>query len=204
MGRSAQHLIGDAERVHDIEGKKRDVRRLEHVATGVEDEIRRRVGLRGAFLTQSRQDLIAELHLRDMGDLARDLAEALDPVTALFGGLVPASRHRDPRHAEQKTRIDAVIAGPDAFSGEHAGVRPFARCFRAIARSHNIDDPIDHRAWFGRNAARSRHRADLDAFAATRAGIGHSRDACGERGFECLAHAASPSLLGEYSADGVS
>src|SRR5437868_13667696 len=139
-----------------------------------------------------------------MGDLARDLAEAIDSVAALLARLLPAPRHCDSCHAEQETRIDAVIAGPDAFPGEHAGVRPFARCFRAIARSHNIDDPIDHRARFGRNAARSRHRADLDAFAATRAGIGHSRDACGERGFECLAHVVSPSLLVEYSADGVS
>src|SRR5947209_18807957 len=99
MGRSAQHLIGDAERVHDIEGKKRDVRRLEHDATGVEDEIRRRVGLRGAFLTQSRQELIAELHLRDMDELARDLAEALEPATALFGGLVASSGLAGPRPA---------------------------------------------------------------------------------------------------------
>ena len=100
MVRSAQHLVGDADRVHDIEGKQRDVRGLEHVAAGVEHEIRRRVGLCAAFLAQSRQELVVELHLRDMGDLERDLAESLDAVAALLARLVLAPRHRDPRHAE--------------------------------------------------------------------------------------------------------
>jgi hypothetical protein len=41
MGRAAHHLIGDAEGVHNVERKQRDVRRLEHVAAGVKNEIRR-------------------------------------------------------------------------------------------------------------------------------------------------------------------
>ena len=40
MRRPAHHLVGDAERVHDVERQERDVRRLEHVAAGIEDEIR--------------------------------------------------------------------------------------------------------------------------------------------------------------------
>jgi hypothetical protein len=139
------------------------------------------------------EQIIAELHLRDMGDFARDLAESLDPVAALLARLVLASRHRHPCHAEQETRVDAVVAGLDAFAGEHAGVRPFARCIRAVTGSHNVDDAVDDGARLGVDAARPGHRTDLDALAAARAGIGHGRDACGERGFECVHRAASRS-----------
>ena len=41
MARAAHDMVGDAERVHDVEGQQRDMRRLEHVAAGVEHEIRR-------------------------------------------------------------------------------------------------------------------------------------------------------------------
>src|SRR5258707_1651059 len=114
-----------------------------------------------------------------MGDLARDLAEAIDSVAALIARLIPAPRRGDSCHAEQKARVDAIIAGLDAFAREDAGVRPLARCFRTIARTHNVDDPIDHRARLGGNAARSPHRANLDAFAAARAGLGHLRGSFG-------------------------
>ena len=57
MAGSAHDPIGNTERVHDVEREQRDVRGLEHVAAGVEHEIRRRVGLCAAFLAQSRQEL---------------------------------------------------------------------------------------------------------------------------------------------------
>src|SRR5262249_9222381 len=96
-------------------------------------------------------------------------------------------------HAEQETRIDAVVAGLDAFAGEYAGARPFARGVRTLARAQNIDDAGDDRARLGVDAAGAGHRTDLDAFAAARAGIGHRRDACGQPGFECVGRAASGS-----------
>jgi hypothetical protein len=40
---SAHHVIADAERIHDVEGEQRDMRGLEHVAAGVEHEVRRLV-----------------------------------------------------------------------------------------------------------------------------------------------------------------
>src|SRR5262245_5218549 len=128
-----------------------------------------------------------------MGDLARDLAESLDAMAALVARLVFAPRHRHPCHAEQKTRIDAVVAGLDAFAAEHAGARPFARGVGTVAGAQNVDDAGDDRARLGVDTARPRHRTYLDAFAAARAGIGHRRDACGQRGFECVGHAASGS-----------
>src|SRR5262249_21164317 len=126
-----------------------------------------------------------------MGDLTCDLAEALDPLAALLARLVPAPRHGDPCHPEHETRIDAVVARLDAFRAEHAGVRPLVRSPRATAGSQNVDDAADHRARLGVNPACARDRADLDAFAAAGAGIGHRGDACGQGGFERLAHAAS-------------
>ena len=96
MGRPAQHLIGDAERVHDVERQQRDMRRLEHVAAGVEDEIRRvrRARIPPRLLAQPRQQLVVELHLRDVGHLARDLAEALDALAALLARRVVAAPSR--------------------------------------------------------------------------------------------------------------
>jgi hypothetical protein len=43
MRRPAHHLVGGAERIHDIKGKQRDVWGLEHVAAGVEHEVGRLV-----------------------------------------------------------------------------------------------------------------------------------------------------------------
>src|SRR5947209_4039243 len=135
-----------------------------------------------------------------MGDLARDLAEAFHALATLLARLVPAPRHRHPRHAEQKARIDAVVAGLDALAAEDASVRPFARGFRAVAGPQNVDDTGDHCARLGIDATRARHRAHLDAFAAARASIGHRSNACGERAFEGLGHASSQSLLRDYCA----
>ena len=84
MGRSAHHLIGDAERVHDVERQERDMRRLEHVAAGVEDEIRaasRRSAPAVWALPQPLQQRVVELQPRHVGHLARDLAKALDALT---------------------------------------------------------------------------------------------------------------------------
>ena len=118
MARTAQHLIGDAERIHDVERKQRNVRGLEHVAAGVEHEIGRRLGLGVAagLLAQPREQFVVELHLRNVGDVARDLAKAVDALTAPLRRLILVSRHRHPRHAEHEARIDAVVAGLDAFA----------------------------------------------------------------------------------------
>jgi hypothetical protein len=135
-----------------------------------------------------------------MGDLARDLAEAFDALAALLARLVLAPRHRHPCHAEQKARIDAVVAGLDALAAEDASIRPFTRGLRAVAGPQNVDDAGDYRRWLGIDAAGPGDRADLDAFAAARASIGHRRDACGERTFEALGHASSRYFLRDYCA----
>ena len=144
MGRSAHHLVGDAERVHDIERGERDVRGLEHVAAGVEYEIRRGVSDERAvvgLLAEPREHLVAELHLGNVLHLARDLAETFDAAA----GAAPAARRAccaifTRAIVQHEARIDAVVAGLDAFAGEHAGVGPLARRVRAVAGLQNVDD----------------------------------------------------------------
>src|SRR5258707_13424517 len=46
MARSAHDLVTDAEHIHDIESKQRDVWRLEHIAASVKYEVRRLYGRR--------------------------------------------------------------------------------------------------------------------------------------------------------------
>jgi hypothetical protein len=106
-------MIDDAERVHDIEREQRNMRSLEHVAAGVEDEIRRRTGPRSivGFLPQTREQLVVELHARDVGDVAGDLAEAFHAPAAALRRLILAACHGEARHPEQEARIDPVIAG---------------------------------------------------------------------------------------------
>ena len=45
MSRPAHDVISNAERVHDVERKQRDMRRLEHVAAGIKDEIGNSLGI---------------------------------------------------------------------------------------------------------------------------------------------------------------
>ena len=68
MGRAAHDLIGDAERIHDVERQQRDVRRLEHVAAGVEHEVGFLAGHAACLgaLPQPGQQRVVELHLRQM------------------------------------------------------------------------------------------------------------------------------------------
>jgi hypothetical protein len=130
--RGASHdVIAHVDRVHDVEGKERNVRRLEHVAAGVEHDVGRLGGrpVDGSLtriLAEARKLRIGKLHLGEMRDVARDQAEALDAGLALLARLVLRARHRDARHVEQKARIDAVVADLDALAREHAGARPFA------------------------------------------------------------------------------
>ena len=111
-----------------FELEQRDVRRLQHVAAGIKDEIRRRLGVGTVvrFLAEPRQQRRVELHARDVGNVARDLAETFNPGPALLRRFILLPRHGDPRHAEKKARIDPVVAGLDAFARQHAGIRPFA------------------------------------------------------------------------------
>ena len=123
-----------------------------------------------------------------MGHLARDLAEAVDAAAALGRRIGLGPRHGDSRHAEKKARIDAIVAGLDAFARKHARVGPLARRFIALAETQNVDDAVDHVARLGGDAAGSRDRTDFDAFAAAGARIDHAVDAGLQRGFERLGH----------------
>ena len=70
--------------------------------------------------------------------------------------------------------------------------RPFPRGVVAFAVLQNVDDAVDDLdrilALFRRQAGGFRGRADLDAFAAARAGVGHGVGAGLQGGLECLGH----------------
>jgi hypothetical protein len=101
-------------------------------------------------------------------------------------------RHRDARHAEQKTRINAVIACLDAFAREQTGARPLARRIVAGATAQQIDDAADDLGrilpLFSSEPGRLSRRTDFDAFAAARASVDHGVDAFLQCGFEARSH----------------
>src|SRR6516162_10378648 len=182
MGRAAHYLVGYAERIHNVEREQRDMRCLEHVAAGVENEIRRlrSVVLRAlgalAPLPQPLQRRVIELDARQLHDFARHFAETVDAVLAL-DPWIRLARHFHPGYVQQKARIDSIIAGLDAFAGQDAGIGPFARGVVAVAGADDVDDAADDRGRifqvFGAKSAGAGNRADFDALAATRARIRH-------------------------------
>ena len=82
VGRPAHHLIVGADRVHDVEAEQRDVRRLQHVAAGVEHH----VGQLGArrllrrLLAEPDQRVLGKLQPRQHADVLADLAELGDAL----------------------------------------------------------------------------------------------------------------------------
>ena len=125
-------------------------------------------------------------------DVARHFAKTFDAAAAHRHGVVLGARHGGPRHAKEKARIDAVVAGLDAVAGAHAAGRPVARRFAAFTAAQNVDDAADDA---GRIVARrgfqpggAGDRAGLDAFAATGAGVDHGVDAGLQGGLEGLGH----------------
>ena len=91
---------------------------------------------------------------------------------------------------QQKARIDAIIAGFDAFAGKDAGICPFPRGLIAASGSDNIDNAADNRGRIfqlvGGEPAGISDGSDLVTFAAARAGIRHRLRARVQSGFEGL------------------
>ena len=83
--------------------------------------------------------------MRQDADVFAHPAEILHPGFAPFARLV-LFRHGKPRHREQEARIDAVIAGLDAFATQHAGPGPpfgLRRAGPEQLRGQVADDLID-------------------------------------------------------------
>ena len=193
MARSAHDFIGDAERVHDIERGERDVRRLENVAAGVKNEIRplarfdSRTGFKPLvhFLAEARQFIGRQLHARKHVGAVRHQPEIFHARLAALARLTRVPRHLDARHRQQKARVDAVVARRDAIAGQHAAFRPGLRGCGPLARAHDIEHAGDHIVrQSSAHAGGIRHRANLDALAALRAGVEHFADAYRQGGFE--------------------
>lgn len=140
-------------------------------------EIRRLNGRsdRRRSLTQSFEHVRIELQARKHVHATTAVAVPLDTPSAPFGKLIVRLRDAKPRHAQQETRIDAIAARLDARPAPHAGLRPFARRFRAVAGTHQLENAADD--VFGlcrpRDAGRLDTRTGLDAFPASRTGVEH-------------------------------
>jgi hypothetical protein len=86
-------------------------------------------------------------------------------------------RDAEARHGQQEARIDAIIARLDTFSTEHAGCGPFARRLRTISGAYKVEHAADDVAGPRVRDARGFHaRTNLNALAASRAGVEHVFD----------------------------
>ena len=163
------------------------MRGLENVAAGIEDEVRRlaRRRQRCGALTQPLQRGAVELQPRQRGDVPAGLAEFRHAVAATLGQVEILPPHRATRHRQEEARIDAIIARLDAGAAQHAGTCPLTRRFRSVAGPDQVDHAGNHgsRIGFG-DAGGLNAGADLDALAASGAGIEHVADAIVQRGFK--------------------
>jgi hypothetical protein len=164
-----------------------------HIAAGVEDEVGplaggggdRREAARIVALAETVQLLVGELQLREHVDAVSDRAIAHHALAPPILRGVLRFRRGDPRHRQHEARIDAVVAGLDALAGEDAALRPFVRGLGPAARAQNVEHARHHRLWLGvRDAHRLLHRAGLDTFAATGAGVENVLDAALQGGFK--------------------
>ena len=147
MGRPAHHLIVGADHVHDVEAEQRDVRRLQHVAAGVEHHVRQfgaRRFLR-RLLAEADQRLFGQLQPRQHARRPRrSCGTTVTPCLRRSAGVLVVPHHREPRHRQQEARIDAVVAGLDALAAGHAGLGPFLGFRRALAEAQDVEHAGDH------------------------------------------------------------
>ena len=137
---TAHHIVGNAERVHDVERQKRDVRRLEHVAAGVEHEVRALawLGRRAAVqpladaLAEPRDIGVVELHARQHVGAVGDQAEILDALLAPLARLVLLSRHGHARHCQRKR---GLTPSGHASMQSPVSAQPLAQAFAAAGPS---------------------------------------------------------------------
>jgi hypothetical protein len=179
------------------------MRRLQHVAAGVEDEVGlgEHVLLRGGprvcgrarralaeplqlaagELAEPLQVAGGELETRQHGDVALQLADGLGTGAPALQQFLVRALHRDPGHREEEARIDAIVASAHTVAAQHARLRPEARRLGPAAAPQDVDHAANHRLRRGVfDPGRLHARADLDAFATARAGISHLLDALGQ------------------------
>jgi hypothetical protein len=164
------------------------MRRLEHIAAGVEHDVRQLFIVRGRPaarpLAEPLQRVVAELQMRQDADVLAHAAEALHAELAALARL-GALRHGEPSHREQEARVDAVVAGLDAFAAQHAGLGPALRLLPAFAQPHYVQHAGHHRLRIGfAQARRARDRTGGEARTARGAGVEHVVDATVEGGLE--------------------
>ena len=152
------------------------MRRLDHVAAGVEHDFGRLVFVGGAQRRATRASTSGD-------SCSREMVRVLRPIVLKYccaprrTSASPFFRFCcDPRHVDHEARVDPVIAGRDALAAIGADLRPALGIRRARAAGEQVEHAIDDRDRVCRFAAqvepgRLDHRAGLDAFAAAGAGV---------------------------------
>ena len=150
MARPAHHFVAGAERIHDVQTQQRNVRRLEHVAPGVEDHVGQfaAVGGRPPVGLCPRRSSASSLSCRcdSTPTSSLILRKFCTPAWRRSSRLGPPG-HGKPRHREQKARVDAVVAGLDALAAQHAGLGPFLGLRPGPGPSATMSSTPDTTAW---------------------------------------------------------
>lgn len=123
-----------------------------------------------------------------------------DALAPLLGRFCLRLGDRDPRHGQKKARIDAVIAGPDAFAALDAASGPSARRLQSVAAAHNVEHAANDRARLAFNASLGGDRTGFHALAASGARVRHGERALVQSSFEALHHLAGDPSAGSTSA----
>ena len=198
----AHHLVRDTELVEHVEAEQRDMRRPQHVAAGIEDDIGRRRARLGRA-AEAGERLGRQLQPRQHAHAAAHRLELAAPPR-LQRRAVMRPPGEAARHLHHEARVDAVRAGRDAIAAAAADLGPALRVVTARAAGDQVDDRRRRLARIGAgDAARLGHRAGAEAVAATRAGIGDFRAARPEQVEKpvCLVAVRHPSaslLCAEY------
>src|SRR5262245_32078043 len=132
MRRTAHDTISHAESVHNVERRQRHVRRLEHVASGVEHKVRALAWFSGRctfealahMLTKTCKVTLIQLHacenIHAVGNQPEVLNALLAPI-AQFGGML---REGDTGHGQKKARVYGFVTCRDAVARERATFGP--------------------------------------------------------------------------------
>ena len=194
MGRPAHDFIGDAERIHDVERGERHVRGLEHIAAGVEHEIRPLARLCGRAILQALVYVLAEARRvrSHRAACARAHSPRRQPAENSRSPCLRRSRRSDACLAMATRAIASRKRGltPSSHAAMQSPVsaQPLAQAFDAVGpspvRTISSTPAITLSGVGVANAGRLRHRADFNAFAAARAGFEHLGRARCESGFK--------------------
>ena len=159
-GRAAHHAVTDAHRVHDVERKQHDMRRLHDVAAGVENHLGRWAS---SSSVRNRASVSGGSCRRDSTRTPLVMApKRVNPVCRR-AAWVRCAEVGDTSEGQHQARVHAVLAGLDAMAAAGADLGPaLASAWAPPRRTVRIPAVRDCGSDVSRPAG-ARHRADFRA-----------------------------------------